>query len=138
MPLVCVDGAQVKIEAQTGEILVTQTASIPSVSQPKVMSEGKYVLLEDDIKQWATSFMTNYDFGSFKAGVLAVQGSPTLVKLATKGLSPTGWVTKDTEVTLQALANPPAADSTGSADGDPAATLKVTFTDPGQAKLAAV
>lgn len=137
MPQVCVDGAQVKIEPQTGEILVTKTSSIPAVTQKKVMIDNKAVLLEDDIKQWAISYMSNYDFSSFKAGVLAIQGSPVVVKLAIKSVSPTGWVTKDTEVTLQAMAGPPAADSTGSADGDPVATLKVTFTNTGQTKLEA-
>lgn len=138
MPLVCVSGAKVKIEAKTGEKLIVTTSSIPAVSNSKLKVGGKPALVLDDIKQWAQTYVTNYDFASFKMGMLKVSGAPTLSGLSTKALAKKELVTKDTVITLQANATVPAMDPSPTPpvpDSAPPATLEVTFTDPGQTKF---
>ncbi|WP_249348532.1 hypothetical protein [Pseudoalteromonas citrea] len=135
MPLVCVDGAAVKITVNGAQQLVKTTDNIPSATKNKLSQGKKAVLVVDDVKQWLQKYQSNYDNTAFKGGIAmgkAVSGKPNLT---VKGKSKTALVTKDTVVMAILQVSKPAQDPQGVSDPVAVINITVEFTDPGQTKL---
>lgn len=140
MEKVCVDGAMVEITAPDGQILVITVANIPGGNEKKLKVGGKPVLVKKDIEKWMSSFVTNYDFSSFKGGVIKCVQLTKIEPLSEKCLPPEGAVIlANTEIEILAKADVPAVDSLGVSDSasQSKVTLQIKFTNTGQEKLSA-
>jgi hypothetical protein len=141
MEQVCVDGAMVEITAPDGQILVTTVANIPGGTEQKLMVAGKPVLVKKDIENWMATFVTNYEFSSFKGGMIQCDQLTKIEPLSEKLLPPAGAVVlANTEIEILAKANVPGVDSQNLSDSASQAkvTLQVKFTSTGQEKISAV
>ncbi|MBD1583115.1 hypothetical protein [Pseudoalteromonas sp. S16_S37] len=135
MPLVCVDGAAIKITVNGAQQLVKTSDKIPSATKNKLSQGNKAVLVEDDVKQWLQKFQSNYDNAAFKGGIAmgkAISGKPNLT---VKGKSKTGLVTKDTKIMALLQVSKPAQNPQGVPDPAPMINISIEFTDAGQTKL---
>ncbi|MBQ4845288.1 hypothetical protein [Pseudoalteromonas sp. MMG005] len=135
MPLVCVDGAAIKITVNGAQQLVKTTDNIPSATKNKLSQGKKPVLTEDDVKQWLQKFQSNYDNAAFKGGIAmgkVISGKPNLT---VKGKSKTALVTKDTKIMAMLQVSKPAQDPQGVPDPAPVINISIEFTDAAQTKL---
>ncbi|MBQ4863483.1 hypothetical protein J8L98_17515 [Pseudoalteromonas sp. MMG013] len=135
MPLVCVDGAAIKITVNGAQQLVKTTDNIPSATKNKLSQGKKPVLTEDDVKQWLQKFQSNYDNAAFKGGIAmgkVISGKPNLT---VKGKSKTALVTKDTKIMAMLQVSKPAQDPQGVPDPVPVINISIEFTDAAQTKL---
>ncbi|MBE0370320.1 hypothetical protein [Pseudoalteromonas aurantia] len=135
MPLVCVDGAAIKITVNGAQQLVKTTDNIPSATKNKLSQGKKPVLTEDDVKQWLQKFQSNYDNAAFKGGIAmgkVISGKPNLT---VKGKSKTALVTKDTKIMAMLQVSKPAQNPQGVPDPVPVINISIEFTDAAQTKL---
>lgn len=137
MPIVCIDGAEIKITVNGPQVLVKTTDNIPSATNNKLAIAGKPVLVEDDVRQWLSAFQTNYDNASYKAGMAQGNAITQPANVTVKGLSTKGMVTKDTKVGAILQVTAPGVDSLGVSDGVPIINIMIEFTDPAQDKFIA-
>ncbi len=140
MEKVCVDGAMVEITAPDGQILVTTVANIPGGSEQKLMVAGKPVLVKKDVETWMASFVTNYDFAAFKAGLIQCDKLTKIEPLSEKLIAPNGAaILANTQIEILAKAGVPAMDPQGVPDSASQAkvTLQVKFSNTGQEKISA-
>ena len=138
MPLVCVDGAAIKITVNGAQQLVKTSDKIPTATKKKFSQGKKAVLTEDDVKQWLQKFQSNYDNAAFKGGIAmgkVISGKPNLT---VKGKSKTALVTKDTQIMALLQISKPAQSPQGVPDPVPMINITIEFTDAGQTKLTVV
>jgi hypothetical protein len=140
MEEVCVDSAMVEITAPDGQILVTTVANIPGGVEQKLTVGGKPVLVKQDVETWMASFVSNYDFAAFKAGMIQCSQLTKIEPLSEKLVTANGGVVlANTEIEIMAKAAVPAVDPQGVADSASQAkvTLQVKFSNSGQQKISA-
>lgn len=142
MAEVCVDGAEVKITISPPiatpptPLLVT----IPAVSpQTKLVSQGKNVLINQDMVMWAVSFsVPGYTVQGFDGtpgvlkGGLIKSTAPLSQILETAGEA---VILKTTQYTLQLMPTPPSANTDAAVsepDPTPLYTATITFMKSGQ------